>query len=280
MHADAYTFNRGAVRPMECLREGWRLIKDDYWLFFGITFIGMLVGGAAPMGILMGPLFCGIHICLFERERGRPVSFDMLFRGFHYFAPSLVATLMMVVPMIVLILVADGLFLVGVFGAIAALQQGPGQPPDPSAGWLILGLIVLFTVAITFISILFNMMFYFTYPLIVDRSLSGVEAVKLSMRAAMGNFFGLVRLILLTQIIGMAGMLLCFVGIYLVLPLVFAMTAVAYRQVFGLMDPLAQFADDHEPPPADLPVVGPVETGFQEDLNRPGTPSSSTDVSS
>ena len=27
-------FNKGVVKPMECFREGWELIKDRYWLFF------------------------------------------------------------------------------------------------------------------------------------------------------------------------------------------------------------------------------------------------------
>lgn len=277
MSFDPYSYNRRAVQPLVCLSEGWHLIKDQYWLFFGITAVGMLVGGAAPMGILMGPLFCGIHICFFERECNRPVSFDMLFRGFHYFGPSLIATLMMVVPMIVLILALDALFLVGVLSTIAAMRQGAGQPPDPAAGWLIVGLVALFTVAVTIISVLFNMLFYFTYPLIVDRGLSGFDAVKLSIRAAMGNFFGLAALLLLTQVLAFFGMFLCFVGIYLILPLAFAMTAVAYRQVFGMRNALDQFADEREPPPDELPIVGPLDTGIKGEPTSSLQPATSPD---
>ncbi len=35
-------FNTGVIRPVECMKEGWELIKDEYWLFLGITFVGML----------------------------------------------------------------------------------------------------------------------------------------------------------------------------------------------------------------------------------------------
>jgi hypothetical protein len=33
-------FRRGAIAPMECIKEGWALIKDQYWLFLGIRFAG------------------------------------------------------------------------------------------------------------------------------------------------------------------------------------------------------------------------------------------------
>lgn len=37
-------FNKNAVRPIVCLREGWQLIKDQYWLFLGICLVGTLIG--------------------------------------------------------------------------------------------------------------------------------------------------------------------------------------------------------------------------------------------
>ena len=55
-------FNRNAVRPMECLREGFDLVKDRYWLFVGICFVAILVGSAVPLGILMGPMMCGLYM--------------------------------------------------------------------------------------------------------------------------------------------------------------------------------------------------------------------------
>jgi hypothetical protein len=84
-------FNRHAVRPIECFREGWRLIKDDYWLFFGITFVGLLIAGVfAPL--LLGPMWCGIDICLLRRLNGRQVRLSNLFEGFNFFGPSVVCT--------------------------------------------------------------------------------------------------------------------------------------------------------------------------------------------
>ena len=43
-------FNRRALQPITCFREGWQLIKDDFWLFLGITVVGMLIGGGRSHG--------------------------------------------------------------------------------------------------------------------------------------------------------------------------------------------------------------------------------------
>ena len=58
-------FRRGVVEPVECLKEGWALIKDQYWLFLGISLVGMLLGGAVPI-VLLGPMMSGIFLCLFK----------------------------------------------------------------------------------------------------------------------------------------------------------------------------------------------------------------------
>src|SRR5258706_16052133 len=57
-------FNRGVVRPIECLTSGFEMIKGQYWLVLGITVVGMLVGALVPMGVLMGPMMCGIYLVL------------------------------------------------------------------------------------------------------------------------------------------------------------------------------------------------------------------------
>ena len=90
------SFNRGVVRPVECLKAGWQLIRNDYWLFFGITLVGVLLGNLVPFGLLLGPMMCGIYLCLLRHAGGRRVALEMLFEGFNYFAQSLIATLLMV----------------------------------------------------------------------------------------------------------------------------------------------------------------------------------------
>ena len=68
MNADFVEFRRGVVSPMECIQEGWALIKDEYWLFFGISIVGFLIGSAFTI-LLMGPMMIGVFLCLQQRQR-------------------------------------------------------------------------------------------------------------------------------------------------------------------------------------------------------------------
>src|SRR5688500_19482438 len=86
------TFTPGAVQPMVCLRAGYDLIRDQYWLFVGMCFVAILIGSAVPLGILMGPMMCGLYVAIFQKHRGKQVEFGILFKGFDYLAESIIAT--------------------------------------------------------------------------------------------------------------------------------------------------------------------------------------------
>ncbi len=219
------SFNRGAVRPIECLQAGWRLIKDDYWLFLGITLVGVLIGRLSS-GILMGPCMCGIYLCMFRREKGEPVTFDNLFQGFNHFVQSLIATLIMMVPMAV-ILVG---FCIAFFAAL--FLTVPRNPPEQGPPWLFFAIAAVMLLLLQIGLMLVAGLFLFSYPLIVDRKLSGVEAVKLSFKAVLANLVGVIALLLLDVALTFVGALACYVGAFFVIPITLAGQAVAYRQVF------------------------------------------------
>ena len=220
-----YTPN--AVQPVECLKAGWTLIKDQYWLFAGMTLVALLVGQIAPFGILMAPMMCGLYLAFFQRMRGQPVEFSRLFDGFEFFGQSLIAMLIHIAPVFILMAVFASFIGFGVI--IGALEsQNGGLSAGIIAILLLLGLIFIVILLVV------NLLFTFAFPLIVDRRLSGVEAVKLSVKAAQANFWALLGLVVLNGLLGLAGVLFCYVGALLVMPVTFAATACAYQQVFGL----------------------------------------------
>src|SRR6266550_3254308 len=57
MTPDNIQFRTGVIKPVECLKEGWALIKDQYWLFLGIVFVGVFIGSAVPIVIVMVPMY-------------------------------------------------------------------------------------------------------------------------------------------------------------------------------------------------------------------------------
>ena len=246
MSTDAPTFNPRAVRPVECLKEGWQLIKKDYWLFLGISIVGILIASLGPMGLLMGPAMCGIYLCLLRQYDGQPVTFDMLFKGFNYFVDGLIASLVIIVPTIVLLIP----FYIVMFGGMFLILPQPGGPnqpprqPEAAAVWTFLGLMVGGMIGMIVVSTLVQVLFMFAFPLIVDRGMPGWQAVKLSARSVWANFGGILGLLLLNMIISLFAALLCYFPAFLFMPISLAAVAVAYRRVFPAEPALAPTAGE------------------------------------
>ena len=92
--SDTIEFRSGVVKPVECLKAGLELVRSQYWLFVGIVAVGMIIASLVPLGILMGPMMCGIYLALFKQRRDQPVEFGDVFKGFDYFGDSLIAALL------------------------------------------------------------------------------------------------------------------------------------------------------------------------------------------
>ncbi len=226
----ATPFRRGVVQPIYCLKTGWSLVRDQYWLFVGMALVAIILGSLVPFGIMLGPMMCGIYLALFRRRRGEMVEFGLLFKGFDYFGESVAATLIHYVPIVIIIIP----FYIVLYGGLFLIMPRQGGEPDPSSLLGFFAVLVVFGLVMMVLIILLSVIFTFSYPLIVDRKMSGLDAVKLSASGALANFWPLLGLLLLNGLIGFAGVLLCYVGIFLALPVTFSAIAVAYEQVFGL----------------------------------------------
>jgi hypothetical protein len=238
-------FQRNAVQPVECLKGGWNLIKGQYWLIFGMWLVGWMVASAVPLGILLGPMMCGLFLTFFKLRRGQPIEFGTLFKGFDYFGQSVVATLLHVIPMLAIVIPSYILFYV--FFLVAVMAQGNEEP----SAFAVLGVMLIFAlfwIVVIAVIMIISIGFTFVYPLIVDRGVQGFDAVKLSFKAAMANFSRLLGLVVLSFFLNLAGLLLCIVGVYFVLPIGYAAIAVAYEQVFGLAN-AGDVGTDVPPPP-------------------------------
>jgi len=236
-------FKRKAVEPLECIKAGWELIKPQYWLFVGMVFICYAIGQAVPI-LLMGPMLCGFYLCLFTARRGERFEFGTLFKGFDFFGPSLVATLLHMLPVAAVLIPTYILFYASFL--FAAMAQSQSSSPAAALGIMFMFCVVVIVVSV--IVMIISVGFIFAYPLIVDRRLGGLDAVKLSFRGGMGNFWRLLGMMLLTGMLATVGALFCIVGMFLVLPISYAAIASAYEQVFGLKDP-REFVPNLPPPP-------------------------------
>ena len=230
MTAPTPSFRRGVLSPIDALAAGWRLVRDRYWLFLGISAAGVLIGSYGPFGILLGPMMCGIYACYGRQARGRPVRFEMVFDGFEtrVFVQSLLATLgLLAATMAVFMPIACA------GGGAAAVIAG--SAPDHTSNVLFAVLFSAFFALWIALSVVLGTVFLFTYPLIADRKLDALEALSLSARAVRGNLGGALGLVLLTFAMGLGGVCCCYVGAFFVMPITFGAQMAAYETVFGLL---------------------------------------------
>ena len=233
-------FKRGAIRPMECFSQGWDLIKDQFWLFVGISLIAVLIMQALPI-VLVGPMMCGLHFCLFQKMRGERVEFGLLFKGFDHFGPSLLLTVFQVIPVLIAISViaVPSVVTLIALAPTPARRGAPAPPPEPLF-FVVIGLMIL---GIILVAMLASMFFIFSFPLLLEKQMQPIEAIKTSAKAVMGNLGGVLGLLLLNFVGSIAGLLLCYVGAILFMPIAFAAYDIAYRQVFP-----ATYAPGYTPP--------------------------------
>ena len=220
------TIRKVSIRPIELFRRGHALLGNQYWLFFGITVVGILIGSMIPMGLIVGAMMVGIFLCFLDLERGVKVEFATVFRGFEQFVDSLVATLIMVGASLLLMLPAFVvIFALIVLPVIAAERNGvQAEPP--------VALLLLIYPVIFLISFALYIPFLFTFQLIADRKLKGFQAVWLSARAAWKNLFGVAWFLFVNMFISILLAIMCYLPALFFMPISFAAIFLLYRDIF------------------------------------------------
>jgi hypothetical protein len=234
------------IKPVECMKQGWEMIKSEYWLFFGVTIVGLLIAGAIPL-VLVGPMMCGIFFCFLKRYDGGKVEFGDIAKGFEFFVPSLISILILVgfffvVAMVVIVLPTT-------ISMFALLSPGSGGGKNPNPDNVIILVIVMCIEMFIFgvIAACSHALLIFTHLLIIDRKLSGWAAIKLSMKACWQNLNAVVGFILVQVAMMIVGYFCLIVGMYLVMPIAYAGTVVLYRKIFPALGPLPNYNAPSDP---------------------------------
>lgn len=290
-------YQKGAVRPVECISEGWNIVKDNYGIFLGMFVVagiilviaGLILGaintlvvlgitaalgsatqnsgqvGAVSTAIIpqlasliisiftntivftiSGVLFCGIYKALSLNSSGETANFSDLFGEFNKITPCLIVAVL--TSLFQFVLGLTGLF-VGATIGISALSTGilmsDGKMNPALFGGLLAG-IGIFVLVYLIISLVFSALTTFVYPLIVEKNLSGGEAIRLSIKSGLANIGGLILLFLLLGLMAFGGILLCGIGLLFVLPITTAAVFAAFQNVFGKAD---NFRQNTPPPP-------------------------------
>ncbi|MFZ1701365.1 MAG: hypothetical protein WBO10_00150 [Pyrinomonadaceae bacterium] len=231
MNIENIQFNRGSINAVECVSSGWEIIKPNYMMFVGGVLIVALLG-CIPVAswFLLGPLLVGVYAAMLKQYRGENADFGMLFSGFSKFFPALVIGIIFMLPTILLNTYNLTLRLVQLLAVFNPNELTAGAA---TAFWIFGILLNLFV----FIgSVLCWISFVFAMPLLAEHDLSIMETIRLSIRAGWANVGGLILLMLLIGLMLIGGVLALCIGIFFVLPIVYAAITVAYRQVFPIFN--------------------------------------------
>lgn len=235
-------FTIGQIRPVECFKEGWELIKPYYWIMFAITLVGILIASVIPFGLGLGAMYCGIYYVIFRLSEGKKPEFNDLFKGFDFFVPALIATLILIVPIIISVII----MWISMAGIMFSMVDSRGRINE-AALVALYGTIFVEGIIMAVVLGCIHAFIIFANPLIVERKLSGIDAFKLSAKAAWANLGGVVGLILCQFAMGIIGALVCGIGTYFILPVMFAGVFTAYRRVFPTLR-----AQSFNPPPPNV----------------------------
>ena len=218
-------FATGQIKPIEVYKEAWTLMNPQFILVWVTVIIGMVLSSTI---ILMGPMMVGVFMCLLDTVDGKPASLENLFKGFSQWKAGVVIAAFAMIPVLSFVTLA----VVSYIPTLMASLGGEVIPPEQLLT-MILGILAVELVVGIVMTIIHTLMI-FSFPLIADRNLGGIAALKLSARAVWANKKGVGGVFGLGIVVAIAGYMLLCIGIYIALPVIMMATTVAYRKVFPL----------------------------------------------
>lgn len=163
---------------------------------------------------------------MLRQYNGQNAEFGMLSQGFSKFVPAMVVGFLMLLPGIIANTYRVGLSI--------AQSLGIFNPNELTGGALAIMTIISFLINGFLIvgGLIMGISLVFSLPLLAEYDLSIMDTIKLSAKAGWANVGGLIVLFLLLGLIMLGGVFALCIGIFFVIPMLYASFTVAYRQVF------------------------------------------------
>jgi uncharacterized membrane protein len=186
------------VKIGDWLKEGFEAVKSDV---IGYTLPALIIFGVCltVIGILIvGSLLCGFYYIIFQRMKGQQTTTSDLFKGFDVLWDALLAW----------VIIFAVTFIVGrvpFFGVILSLLVGAP--------------------------------FIFVFPLIWEKRLSFIDAIKESVNLFKERWSAIIPFYVIASLVGVAGVLLVGIGVIFTFPIYMYATACLYRDWIGLGAP-------------------------------------------
>lgn len=222
-----------------CVSRSWGLIKDNFGMIVGTTFLIYLILMVGGIGLRIAVnAACGVTFQDILYARGLR-AIRLQWPGI--FVSSLWFWIM------------TGPLVGGLYSFFLKLIRGqPATVADafagfgPQFGHLVLGSFIvsfLVTVGVLFClvpGIFLAVIWKFTLPSIIDKQLGFWEGLETSRRAVAGRWWHVFALVLLAGLIGGAGIFVCCIGIFVTFPITLGAIAYAYEDLIGVSVPASR----------------------------------------
>jgi uncharacterized membrane protein len=225
------------VRFGDWISEGWKMFTEQ-WKSWVTLSLGLLVLVIVPLIFVLVMYFVMIATLLSApHPQGAPPQMPI---------ETLLVFYLGVFGIAILTLPVTVLFMGGAYrAAFKQLRGGRVQFSDLFSArdcyWRLLGATIIHSILI-FLGALVCVipafivagMLFFTLPLVVERNLGVFEAMRASREVTQRNLLMFTLFAFVVQIIASVGTYACYIGLLATWPLMFTITAVAYRDCFGL----------------------------------------------
>ena len=232
-----------------CISRGWALLKANFgvlfgavMIYFGVQFLLSILSVIPLIGVLFtlaswvitGPLMGGLLYLFLRVVRGEAAGPGDVFDGFRrafgqLFLGQLVTSLLMGLCLLPA-LVAGVIMLIPTIsefkgaGLVHLVETFPANVLVAVGGVFLLCLIPLLYLQVSWM---------FTLPLILDKGLEFWPAMKLSWQRVNVHWWQLFGLMVLVGLVNVLGLLMCFVGILVTVPIGLAALMYAYETIFS-----------------------------------------------
>ncbi len=226
----------GTLDIGSCVSRSWALLKLNFGLIVGTTFLVFLILGLVGTALRIGlNLASGWSLMDFGRVRG--------FQALRMQWPGILASSLWYGIM-------TGPMMGGLYNFYLKLIRGqPAGLGDAFSGFgpqfiqLVLGSFImsfLVWVGLLFClipGIYLGVCWMFTLPTIIDKRLGFWEGMGASRRAVTGRWWLVFALALVTGLIGAAGVIACCIGVLVTTPIAIGAIAYAYEDLIGVQVP-------------------------------------------
>jgi len=226
------------VRFGDWISEGWKMFTEQWksWVTLSLGFFAVVV---VPIGASMVAFYIAFSTTLMAQQPSGGGQAQLPAAVFLVFYVGLFALMIVLVPVSVLLI--GGAYR----AAFKQLRGGQVGFRDLFSArdcyWRLLGATLIHSVLV-FIgamvciipAFIVGGLLFFTTPLIVERDLGVFEAMRVSRDVTQRNLLMFTLFAFVVQFLASVGSYACYVGLLVTWPLMFTITAIAYRDCFGV----------------------------------------------